>query len=83
LLQIGNQLQSLFINDWQEKLHVSTHAYLQNHNLLLDHLSQSDKKALAKHLFDLGVFHEKNAAVFVLCGKDPFAPTDSQASSIW
>lgn len=65
LLQIGSQPQSLFTNDWQEKLHVSIHAYLQNHNLSFDHLSQSDKKTLAKHLFDLGVFHEKNAADYV------------------
>ena len=65
LLQMGNQPQSLFTNDWQEKLHVSIHSYLQNHNLSFDHLSQSDKKTLAKHLFDLGAFHEKNAADYV------------------
>lgn len=65
LLQMGNQPRSLFTNDWQEKLHVSIHAYLQNHNMSFDHLSQSDKKALAKHLFDLGAFHEKNAADYV------------------
>lgn len=64
-LQIGNQPQSLFTNDWQEKLHVSIHSYLQNHNLSFDHLSQNDKKALAKHLFDLGAFHKKNAADYV------------------
>jgi predicted transcriptional regulator YheO len=64
-LQMSNQPQLLFTNDWQEKLHVSIHAYLQNHNLLFDHLSQNEKKALAKHLFDLGAFHEKNAADYV------------------
>ena len=64
-LQMGNQPQSLFTNDWQEKLHVSIHAYLQNHNLSFDHLSQNEKKALAKHLFDLGAFHEKNAADYI------------------
>ncbi len=65
LLQMGNQPQSLFTNDWQEKLHVSIHSYLQNHNLSFDHLSQNDKKTLTKHLFDLGAFHEKNAADYV------------------
>jgi predicted transcriptional regulator YheO len=65
LLQMGNQPRSLFASDWQEKLHVGIHAYLQNHNLLFDHLSQSDKKALAKHLFELGAFHEKKAADYV------------------
>lgn len=65
LLQMGNRPMALFINDWQEKLHVSIHAYLQNHNLSFDHLAQNDKKALTKHLFDLGAFHEKNAADYV------------------
>ncbi|OJU73343.1 MAG: hypothetical protein BGO07_04305 [Alphaproteobacteria bacterium 40-19] len=64
-LQIGKQSPSLFTNDWQEKLHVTIHAYLQNHNLSFDHLSQSDKKTLVKHLLDLGAFHEKNAADYV------------------
>jgi D-arginine utilization repressor len=64
-LQMGNQPQSLFTNDWQEKLHVSIHSYLQNHTLSFDRLSQSDKKTLAKHLFDLRAFHEKNAADYV------------------
>lgn len=65
ILQMGRQPESLFTNDWQEKLHVSIHAYLKNHNLLFDHLSQKDKKSLVKHLFDLGAFHEKNAADYV------------------
>lgn len=65
LLQMGNQSQSLFTNDWQEKLHVSIHSYLQNHNLSFDHLSQNHRKTLTKHLFDLGAFHEKNAADYV------------------
>ncbi|MCD8525429.1 MAG: PAS domain-containing protein [Gammaproteobacteria bacterium] len=59
LLQMAGQPQSLFTNDWQEKLHVSIHSYLQNHHLSFDHLSKNDKKSLTKHLFDLGAFHEK------------------------
>lgn len=65
LLHISNPSQSLFIGDWQEKLHVSIHAYLQNHNLSFHHLSQNDKKALVKHLFHLEAFHEKNAADYI------------------
>ncbi len=65
LLQISNQPQSLFTNDWQEKLHVSIHLFLQNHNLSFDYLSQNDKRTLAKHLFELGAFNEKNAADYV------------------
>lgn len=65
LLQMAGQPQSLFTNDWQEKLHISIHGFLQNHNLSFDHLSQNDKKTLTKHLFDLGAFHEKNAADYI------------------
>ena len=65
LLQVENQPLSLFVNDWQEKLHLSIHAYLQNHNLLFDNLSQSNKKILIKHLLELGAFNEKNAADYV------------------
>ena len=64
-LQMGNQPQPLFANDWQEKLHVSVHAFLQSNNLSFDHLVQNDKKALARYLFELGAFHEKNAADYI------------------
>lgn len=62
---LDHQPQSLFANDWQEKLHVSVHRFLQNHNLSFDHLTQSQKKAMIKYLFELGAFHEKNAANYV------------------
>lgn len=65
LLQMGKQPPSLFVNDWQEKLYVSIHSFLQNHNLSFDHLSKNDKKALVKHLFELGAFNEKNAADYI------------------
>ncbi|MBM4222521.1 MAG: hypothetical protein FJ161_01780 [Gammaproteobacteria bacterium] len=65
LLQMGNPPESLFTNDWQEKLHVTIHSYLENHHLLFDQLSFSDKKKLSKHLFDLGAFQEKNAADYI------------------
>lgn len=62
---MGNQPQSLFINDWQEKLHVAIHSYLQTHNLPFDHLRHGHKKALLRYLFDLGAFNEKNAADYI------------------
>ena len=64
-LQSDSQPESLFVNDWQEKLHTSIHAYLDSNNLSFDNLLQNNKKALAKHLFELGAFHEKNAADYV------------------
>ena len=61
----GSQPKALFTNDWQEKLHVSIHDYLQQHNLSFDFLNNAHKKAIAKNLFDLGAFTEKNAADYV------------------
>ncbi|WP_010297971.1 PAS domain-containing protein [Candidatus Odyssella thessalonicensis] len=61
----GGQPKSLFINDWQEKLHVTIHNYVQSHKLEYDHLSNTDKKAIAKHLFDSGAFKERNAADYI------------------
>ena len=44
LLKMAGQPQSLFASDWQEKLHVSIHLFLQSNNLSFDHLSQNEKK---------------------------------------
>lgn len=65
LLQMDNQPKTLFFNDWKEKLHTSIHSFLQANNLSLDCLLQKDKKRLARHLFDLGAFDEKNAADYI------------------
>lgn len=59
------QPNALFTNDWQEKLHISINTYLQNQNLSFELLNQANKKNLIKYLFDLGAFHEKNAADYV------------------
>lgn len=61
----GAQPKPLFMNDWQEKLNISIHVYLESHNLSFDHLGNADKKNLVKHLFALGAFNEKNAADYV------------------
>lgn len=59
------QPKSLFANDWQEKLHHSIHAYLQQYHLSLENLNNTHKKALVTHLFVLGAFNEKNAADYI------------------
>lgn len=56
------QPRSLFVNDWQEKLHQTVHGYLQENKLDLATLTQAEKKALVSYLFEAGAFHEKNAA---------------------
>ena len=60
-----DQPKSLLANDWQEKVHAAMHDYLQQQNFKFEHLSSADKKSLARHLFDLGAFDEKNAADYV------------------
>lgn len=60
-----SQPESLFRNDWQEKLHIAIQAYLQENGLKFDELNQSQKKMLTKRLFILGAFTEKNAANYV------------------
>ncbi len=60
-----SQPKSLFKNDWQEKLHVAIDDFLKKQGLKFDELNHFQKKILAKHLFDLGAFAEKNAADYV------------------
>lgn len=62
---IDDQPKSLFTNDWQEKVHVSIHSYVQNHHMSFDHLTNADKKKIAQYLFDLKAFNEKNAANYI------------------
>lgn len=67
ILQVGgsNKPKSLFANDWQEKLHVTIHEYLQSYHLSFEHLNAKQKKALVKHIWKLGAFQEKKAADYV------------------
>ena len=60
-----SQPESLFKNDWQEKLHVAIHDFLKDQGLKFDELNQFQKKMLTKYLFELGAFAEKNAADYV------------------
>jgi predicted transcriptional regulator YheO len=60
-----SQPESLFKNDWQEKLHVAIDDFLKKQGLKFDELNQFQKKILTKYLFDLGAFAEKNAADYV------------------
>jgi hypothetical protein len=60
-----SQPESLFKNDWQEKLHVAIDNFLKDQGLKFDELNQFQKKNLIKHLFKLGAFAEKNAADYV------------------
>ncbi len=61
----SSQPDSLFKNDWQERLHVVIHDFLRQQGWHFAELTHQQKKILAKHLFDAGAFAEKNAADYV------------------
>lgn len=61
----SSQPEALFARDWQEKLHIAIHSYLQIHHLSFENLSAANKKLLVKYLLDLGAFKEKKAADYV------------------
>jgi predicted transcriptional regulator YheO len=63
--QLIPQPESLFKDDWQEKVNQSVHTYLQKHHLRLKNLSRSEKKALIEHLHKIGAFSAKNAASYI------------------
>ena len=60
-----NKPESLFKNDWQEKLHIAIHSFLREKNWNFNDLNAHKNKELIKHLFDIGAFAEKNAADYV------------------
>ncbi len=63
--QQTNQPESLFKNDWQEKLHKAIHDFLQQQRWKFEGLTHHQKKEMAKHLFERGAFSEKNAADYI------------------
>ncbi|MFO1257548.1 MAG: PAS domain-containing protein [Gammaproteobacteria bacterium] len=60
-----SQPSSLFINDWQEKLHVAIHHFVKEKSWKFEELNHAQKKVLAKHLFESGAFSQKNAPDYV------------------
>lgn len=56
---------SLFKQDWQEKLHLTLHAYLNEQAWRFEDLTQKQKKEVAYYLFQQGAFEEKNAADYI------------------
>ncbi|MCS5707647.1 PAS domain-containing protein [Candidatus Berkiella cookevillensis] len=57
--------KSLFAKDWQEKLHLAIHTYLQEQAWYFESLTNRQKKEVAKHLFGIGAFNEKNATDYI------------------
>ena len=57
--------ESLFKNDWQEKLHNAVHLKLSENNWQFALLTGKQKKEVVHHLFVAGAFAEKNAADYI------------------
>ncbi len=60
-----NKPESLFKNDWQERLHIAIHTFLDKKKWNFDDLNASKNKELVGYLFTIGAFAEKNAADYV------------------
>ncbi|MBS0236686.1 MAG: PAS domain-containing protein [Proteobacteria bacterium] len=56
---------SLFRNDWQERLNLTIHGFLQAHSLQFDNLNGKQKKEAIKYLWSCGAFQEKHAVDYV------------------
>lgn len=61
----ANIPHSLFKQDWQERLHLSIHAYLNEKSWRFEGLTLKQKKEVAHYLFQQGAFVEKNAADYI------------------
>ncbi|MFA6303660.1 MAG: PAS domain-containing protein [Legionella sp.] len=57
--------ESLFKNDWQEKLHHVIHSYLNEKSWHFDSLTQKQKKEVVYYLYQQEAFQEKNAADYI------------------
>lgn len=56
---------SLFKNDWQERVHVAIHAFLQEKQWSFESLRTSQKKIVLRHLFENDAFQEAKAADYL------------------
>jgi D-arginine utilization repressor len=55
----------LFKDDWQEKINKYVHAYLSKHHLTLESINRTEKKELIEHLYKVGAFTAKSAALYI------------------
>jgi predicted transcriptional regulator YheO len=65
LLPSTKQPETLFKNDWQEKVHQSLYQWLNEHHLKIESLSNAQKKRVVQEMYTQGAFHEKKAADYI------------------
>jgi D-arginine utilization repressor len=63
--QLTPQPAALFKDDWQEKVNKYVHAYLNEHHLTVTLLNRTEKKELIEHLYKIGAFTAKHAALYI------------------
>ena len=59
------QPDSLFRNDWQERINTFLHAWLQERSLSLQTLQMKDKRSLVQALYAEGAFEGRSGADYV------------------
>ena len=65
LLPATNQPETLFKNDWQEKVHQALYQWLGDHHLKVESLTNAQKKQVVQEMYAQGAFHEKKAADYI------------------
>lgn len=55
----------LFNNDWQNKVSITVHKFIEEKNWHFEKLNNLQKKAIVIHLKELNAFEEKNAANYI------------------
>lgn len=65
LLPSTKQPDTLFKNDWQEKVHRSLYQWLSEHHLKIESLTNAQKKRVVQEMHAQGAFHEKRAADYI------------------
>ncbi len=65
LLPSTKQPDTLFKNDWQEKVHQSLYQWLSEHHLKIESLTNAQKKRVVQEMYAQGAFHEKRAADYI------------------
>lgn len=59
------ETDDMFKNDWQDRIHLFIHKYLQDNNLNLETLNTKQKKELVYGLFLQGAFDATNSANYI------------------
>ncbi len=65
LLPSTKQPETLFKNDWQEKVHQSLYQWLNEHHLKIESLTNVQKKKVVQEMYTQGAFYEKKAADYI------------------